>query len=397
MKIKKLSSRAIFDSRGERTIEVELTNSRGETFRASTPSGKSTGSNEATVFSARKGVFSVNRIGLALCGKSFFSLSDLDAALLSLDGTKSKSRLGGNVMLSVSIAALRAMGSEKRIATWQALRKEFFKGVSEKKRPHVFSNVINGGAHGRNNLSIQEYMIVARPESSYENAISSLIVAYQKIGELLARRGFPSGVPIGDEGGYSVQFKNNFEPIQILERVLRETKMSRWCGIAIDAAATGFYKKEKYHIDGKFLSEEALSALYCRYRGRSKLLFSIEDPFWEKDSFSFAALRRLDPSLWVVGDDLTTTNPASIDTAGKEGLINAVIIKPNQIGTVTEACWAMNAARRLGIKTIVSHRSGETEDAFIIHLAKAGGADGVKIGAPTRERMVKFNELMRIF
>lgn len=396
MIIHKLGSRIIFDSRGEETIEVELETSHGDLFRASVPAGKSTGSREAKVLPAAKAQKSVSRIARAISHENFTSLADLDSLLLTLDGTENKSHLGGNVLLGVSIAASRAFAAERGVELWEFLRKEFF-GTVRGAKPLIFSNLINGGAHGHNNLSIQEYMVVAKPGASYGKTVALLIKMYRTLGaELSKKRGVPA-LPIGDEGGYSLQFKNNLEPIQMLEGVLRKLKLSGRFGIALDAAATNFSSGTKYRIDGKSLSREQLLALYASYRKKAKLLFSIEDPFGEMDVAGFAALHRKDHTLWIVGDDLTTTNPQSIGEAAEKSLVTAVIIKPNQIGTVTEACWAMNAARKRGIKTIVSHRSGETEDTFIVHLAKAGGADGLKIGAPTKERFVKFNELIRIF
>jgi len=395
MKIHDITVRKIFDSRGESTIEI-LLKSGNRWFSASVPSGKSRGSREAKVFSFAEVVRALVQIRRAILKKDFSSIRACDNALIRLDGTKNKSSLGGNLMLGISVAFARARAAAENKEVWQILRKEFFSGNSKTKIPLIFANVINGGAHADNNLDIQEYMVVARG-GSVRARVENLIDFYNRLGAILRKKNSGRRVPVGDEGGYSLDFKNNFEPIAVLENLVRVRGLAKNFSLALDAAATGFYARGLYAFGGKKLTSARLAGEYARYFGKSKLLFSIEDPFAEKDAAGFSLIHKKMPGAWVVGDDLTVTNSSEIKKYAEQNAINAVIIKPNQIGTVSEAADAILAAKQCGLKTIISHRSGETEDAFIIHLAKASGADGVKIGAPTRERMIKYNELMRLY
>jgi len=395
MKIQDITVRKIFDSRGEPTIEVSL-KLGNRWFSASVPSGKSRGSREAKVFPFSEAVRVLARIRRAILKKDFSSIRALDNVLIRLDGTAKKSRLGGNLMLGISVAFARARAAAENKEVWQILRKEFFSGNSKTKIPLIFANVINGGAHADNNLDIQEYMVVARG-GSVRARVENLIDFYNRLGAILRKKNSGRRVPVGDEGGYSLDFKNNFEPIAVLENLVRVRGLAKNFSLALDAAATGFYARGLYAFGGKKLTSARLAGEYARYFGKSKLLFSIEDPFAEKDAAGFSLIHKKMPGAWVVGDDLTVTNSSEIKKYAEQNAINAVIIKPNQIGTVSEAADAILAAKQCGLKTIISHRSGETEDAFIIHLAKASRADGVKIGAPTRERMIKYNELMRLY
>lgn len=397
MKIKELILREIFDSRGEPTLEAELSSESGA-FRADIPSGKSRGTNEASVLpyaDARKAFEKIAK--LQVVGRDFSSVSDLDAFLIKLDGTPNKEKLGGNTILAVSLAFLRACAAEEKIEPWEFLRKKFFSGPVSKEPPLIFSNLINGGAHANNNLAIQEFMVVVRPRNSFGDAIKKLTDFHRGLEVILSEERGIKNIPIGDEGGYSLDFENNFSPIRILERLIHDRRLENEFSIGLDAAASSFYGGGAYVFDGKRISTEELLHAYKGYFEASKLLTSIEDPFHESDFKGFKAIRKLAGDKLVIGDDLTVTDPSRIEGFAKDGLINGVIIKPNQIGTISETCNAVNAAAKRGVKCIVSHRSGETEDNFIIHLAKAAGAYGVKIGAPFRERIFKFNELIRIY
>lgn len=395
MKIQDITIRKIFDSRGEPTIEVSV-KAGNRWFSASVPSGKSRGSGETTVFSFAEATRALTKITKGIKGKDFNSLRACDNALIRLDGTKNKSSLGGNLMLGISVAFARARAAAENKEVWQIFRKEFFPGDSKTKVPFIFANVINGGAHADNNLDIQEYMVVARGASARAR-VENLIDFYSRLGVVLKKKNSGCRVPVGDEGGYSLDFKNNFEPILVLENLIRARGLTKSFSLALDAAATGFYQKGAYFFGGKKFDSDGLLKEYVSYFRRSKFLFSIEDPFAEEDAGGFLLTRKKMPRAWIVGDDLTVTNSSEIKKYAEQKAINAVIIKPNQIGTVSEAADAILAAKQYGLKTIISHRSGETEDAFIIHLAKASGADGVKIGAPARERMVKYNELLRLY
>src|SRR3989344_3702533 len=394
MRLESIAVREIFDSRGSSTIEIT---GRDRRFWAEVPSGKSSGSNEAAVAGFAHAVRSVQTVVKRLEKRNFDSIQSLDNALLELDGTKKKSKLGGNVTLAVSAAFARALAAEREQEVWQTLRSEFFPKSVSGKPPLIFSNLINGGAHTDNNLNIQEYMVVVKPGGSVEKSVKTLIRFYGELAEFLKKAKKTRLISLGDEGGYSLNFKNNFEPISILEKLIGRYRLENQFFIALDAAATGFYMSGKYHFGNRRLTARELVSEYARYFKKSKPLFSIEDPFAENDVSGFALLREKLPRAWIVGDDLTVTSPSLIGRAAREKAINAVIIKPNQIGTVSEACEAMLVAKKHNMKTIVSHRSGETADNFIVHLAKAGNADAVKIGAPVRERISKFNELIRIF
>ena len=396
MKIQDVTLRKIFDSRGEPTIEVSV-KSGNRWFSASVPSGKSRGSKEARVFSFVEAVRALARIRRVILKKEFSSIRALDNALIRLDNTKNKSRLGGNLMLGISIAFVRALAVAKNEEPWQILRREFFPKGASGRAPHIFANVINGGAHADNNLDIQEYMVVAKAGALVRARVENLIDFYSRLGVVLKKKNSGRRVPVGDEGGYSLDFKNNFEPIAILTGLVRARGLTGSFALALDAAATGFYARGLYAFGGKKLTSARLAGEYARYFENSRILFSIEDPFAEGDADGFSLLRRKIPRAWIVGDDLTATSPSEIRKYAASSAINAVIIKPNQIGTVSEAADAISAARQYGLKTIISHRSGETEDTFMIHFAKASRADGVKIGAPARERMIKYNELMRLY
>lgn len=398
MKIDRIDVREIFDSRGESTIEVSITNDRGESASAQVPSGKSRGKNEAEVFPfiQAKKVFegSIRKI---LEKKSFNAIQVLDQTLLTADGTTRKEKLGGNVILGLSVAFARLLASERKQPLWKTIEDAFFEATAPVVPPLIFSNFVNGGAHAQNTLDIQEYLVVAKPQSTMTETVKGLVGLYNDFSDILRKNFNVRAIPVGDEEGYSLNFKNNFEPVELLEKMIVKKKLTDRFSLALDAAATGFFKKRNYVLDGKELGADDLLKVYKEYIKRSKLLMSIEDPFAEDDLEAFRNVGKALKSIWVVGDDFTTTSSARIEKYAREGLITAAIIKPNQIGTITEAAEAMHAAQSAGAKRIVSHRSGETEDAFIIHLARAGRAEAIKIGAPLNERIVKFNELVRIY
>lgn len=397
MKIKKLILREVFDSRGEPTLEVALVDAFRNSARAQIPSGKSRGKNEAAVLSFKEAKKATQAVQKKISGKNFNSVSELDRFLIDLDSTRNKHRLGGNLMLGTSIAFLRLSAQRKKQEVWETLKQEFFRNIKTGKNPLIFSNLINGGAHAKNNLAIQEYLVVVKTAKSLNESVKKLIKLYGKLGGFLEKQRKLKNLPIGDEGGYSLDFKNNFQPIEILEKLIEASKLDNEFLLAMDAAASQFYKKGEYQFEGKRNSSGVLGRIYANYFQKSKLLFSIEDPFAENDVGGFQFLKGKLKYAWVVGDDLTATNPALIKKFGKERAIGGVIIKPNQIGTVSETCEAIKIAQKNHLKIIISHRSGETEDNFIIHLARASGADGLKIGAPARERISKFNELLRIY
>ncbi|MBU4347994.1 hypothetical protein KJ671_00615 [Patescibacteria group bacterium] len=389
----------ILDSRGEPTIEVEVVDENLNSFFAQIPSGKSTGKKEAVVLSFEEAENVLNTlVKKEIIHKNFSSIKDIDSFLISLDGTEDKKKVGGNLMLGISIAFARALAAKENKELWQVLKQEFWGGLISNKKPLIFSNLINGGAHTDNNLDIQEYMVVVDPkDGTYIDCIKVLTDFYKKLGDLLLEKYKLQELKIGDEGGYSLDFQNNFEPIKIMEDMINSEDLADSFSLALDVAASNFYKEGKYNFENNLISSEALKQEFLNYLIESKLLMSIEDPFDEVDFDGFKMFNSEFSRAWVIGDDITVTNPQLVEKFAREKLINGVIIKPNQIGTVFETCQTIRAAQENGLKTIVSHRSGETKDVFIIHLAKAANVDAVKIGAPVKERLIKFDELIRLY
>ena len=401
MRIKDIVVREILDSRGEKTIEVAVADEDLRAFYAQIPSGRSRGKREAAVLPFREAEAAAAKIERALAGRDFESVKDLDRTLIEMDGTPRKERLGGNVMLGVSLAVARALAFERKEELWQVLNREFFAGrTTGHFQPLIFSNLINGGRHAQNGLPVQEYMVVVRPRGSYVKTVGKLLKFYEVLGDILRRKTGEEELPLGDEGGYATAFEDAFDPVQTLEDVINEHSLGDQFSIALDVAADSLYRDGAYDFGGLKLEATTLRETYEDWFEWAPHLASIEDPFEEGAGDDFASLRRDLASMagekWVVGDDLTVTDPVLIEKYAAIGAIDAVIIKANQAGTLSEACEAMNKASALGLKRIVSHRSGETEDNFLVHLARAGNAEGVKMGAPHESRVGKFNELLRL-
>jgi enolase len=397
MRIKDVLVREISDFRGEPTIEVGVIGENETGASAQIPSGKSRGRNEAAVLPPAAAADILERlVKTNIADRNFETVGELDAFLVSLDGTARKEIIGGNLMLGISLSFARVVAAARKKELWETLNEEFFGGKDFKTRPLIFSNLVNGGAHTKNNLDVQEYMVVVNYKD-VRRGVERLRDFYAKLGDALRKNFKVNEFKLGDEGGYSLDFPTNFSPIELLAETIRKNGFKSEFSIALDAAASGFYKDHRYHFGGDVLTATELADVYLTYFGSEPLLVSIEDPFAETDYFGFKRLKTLANGRLVVGDDLTTTNPASIEKAVREKLITGVIIKPNQIGTVTETCEAIKIAHVNGLKTIVSHRSGEVEDPFVIHFARAGGAYGVKIGAPVESRRSKFEELERIY
>lgn len=400
MRIKDVYIHKIFDSRGEPTVEIELITATGS-YRGSAPSGKSRGSGEAAVLPFVEAVVAVEqRIRPAMARRSIASITEFDAELRSLDTTPNLQVIGGNVALACSIAAVHALAADEGKEPWEVMRDEYFYDIPDGQAynmPNIFANLINGGQHAANNLSIQEYMVVVDPAGDMEESIASLIRFYRTLQRDLEQHARVSSLPMGDEGGFSLSFPDNAEPMRVLDRLIAKEGKDQVYRIGLDVAASSFHTRGMYQFGGTAYPTEGLQKVYDAYLREFDMLCSIEDPFSENDPHAFARLQSRRPGLMVVGDDITVTDPERIRMCAQHGVIGAVIIKPNQIGTVSDACAAIQTAQRYGVKTIISHRSGETEDPFIIQLAKASKAYGVKIGAPARERMVKYNELIRLY
>lgn len=404
MKFKGIELKQIFDSRGEPTIEAAVIDEQGGRFPASVPSGRSRGRREATVFDFTEAGRSLEKLKPEFLGRDFNSVAELDNFLQQVDGTRNKSRLGGNFTLAVSIASSRALADQAKMPLWQFLRQEFFSGnLTETvppllRPPVILANLINGGAHAQNNLAIQEYLVVVDTTGGMQASIARLIEFYRALGSRLQEKaGRREKILPGDEGGYSLDFSDNFAPLQILTEEITKAGLAKEFRLGLDAAANSFFAGNVYRFENKNLSAEELLEVYADYFRRAPLLQSIEDPFAENAAAGFAKLQARFADKLIIGDDLTVTDAELIRQYAPEKAISGVIIKPNQIGTIVETAAAIKTAQEFGLKIIISHRSGETEDDFIIHLAKAAGADGVKIGAPVKSRLTKYDALRKLF
>lgn len=396
MKIKKIKSREILDSRGNPTVEVEVYTDDDNFGRGTAPSGASTGIHEAIELRDNekrylgKGVLqaveNVNKkIAKVLIGKNIKNQQDADERLLKLDGTENKSKLGANAIVATSIAFAKLFAKEKIIGN--------------SKIPQPMFNIINGGKHAGNKLSIQEFMIIPKGKTFSETLqIASEI--YHTLGKQLVNKYGASARNVGDEGGFAPSMQKTEEAISAIIKAIEEIGYQNETRIALDAAASSFYDpvKRTYEIDGVDINANALVDYYIDLRERYNTLVSIEDPFQEDDFNSFAVLTdELERKAMIVGDDLLVTNPVRIKKAIETYACNALLLKVNQIGTVSEAIAAAELCKKNNWKVIVSHRSGETEDTFIADFAVSINADFIKTGAPARgERTAKYNQLLRI-
>jgi enolase len=384
MKIDKLTARTILDTRGRPTVETTLT--AGDlSATASVPSGKSTGEHEAVELDAVQAIENVNdEIATAIIDRDFESLDELDNFLIELDDTPNKSRLGANAILSVSIAAMRLSAMQDNVPLWRAIAN---RAGTNPSTPRLFINVINGGVHAGFRLPFQEYMLAVEGKTSVALLVAQK--AFNKLGEILG-----DGIPMGDEGGYAPTFDTLEKPFEILAKLVKEFPDT---SIAIDTAASQLYIDGKYNILGKAYSTDELAHAYANLVGRFPIS-SIEDPFDENAHDDFTRLTNaVNERILVVGDDYTCTNPKLIADAIQKKAINAVLIKPNQIGTVMEAIKAVQETQSAGLKVIASHRSGETDDTFIADFAYGIGAYGLKAGGlGQKERLEKYNRLLAI-
>ena len=401
MHIRKVHAREILDSRGNPTIEVDIFTENGAFGRAAAPSGASTGTHEACELrdgGARylgkgvlKAIENVNeKIGPVIAGMPLEPLADIDCQMIELDGTPDKCRLGGNAIVAVSMACARAAAASAGKPLWS-----HFGGTQ---LPKAMFNILNGGKHAGGKLSIQEFMII--PDApSFSERLRMASEIYHVLGKQLAKKYGASAKNVGDEGGFAPQLKSASEALNAIEEAIDEAGYGKKVGLALDAAASSFYdeKTGKYNLDGKDVRSEDLLEFYlalCKNFG----LDSLEDPFFEEDFASFANLtKKVGKKVQIVGDDLLVTNPRRIRMAFESNACNALLLKLNQIGTVSEAVAAANMCKRKHWGVIVSHRSGETEDTFISDFAVGINAGQIKTGAPARgERTSKYNQLLRI-
>lgn len=405
--ITKLSAAEILDSRGYPTVEVEL-EVGAHRVRASVPSGKSTGKHEALELRdgdrsryGGKGVLAAvgavnNEIAAALVGQPLPSQHDLDALLRDLDGTPNKSRFGANAILGVSIAAARAHAAIQGRQLFESLASSV--GDSEPTTlPVPCFNVINGGAHAPNALEFQEFMIAPAGRPSYSDALRAGAETYHALAALLHERGLSTAV--GDEGGFAPAIEHPTEALDLLVTAIERAgyRPGEDVFIALDPAASGFSEEGRYRFAGETYDAAAMSAMYGDWLSRYPIL-SIEDGLAEDDFAGWEFLtREIGSRVQIVGDDVFVSDPARVRRAIAQGLGNAVLLKPNQIGSVSEIAETARVAKAGGFRAMMSHRSGETDDPFVADLVVALGTGQLKAGAPARgERVAKYNQLTRI-
>ena len=401
-----VGAREILDSRGNPTVEVEVLLSDDSFGRAAVPSGASTGAFEA--HESRdgdksrylgKGVQNAVRAVIETIDEALvdFDAADqrlVDAALIAIDGTDNKSKLGANAILGVSLANARAAAESTNLPLYRYLG-----GSNAYVLPVPLMNIINGGAHADTGVDIQEFMIVPHGAESFSEALRWGVEVYHQLKKLLSEKGLATG--LGDEGGFAPDLPNNAAALELISEAigLAGYKLGTEIALALDVAATEFYdeKTGKYNFEGKQLSSDEMIAYYADLLARFPLV-SIEDPLAEDDWASWTKITAaLGDKVQLVGDDLYVTNPSRLQKGIALAAGNAILVKVNQIGTLTETMDAVSLAQRQGMKAIISHRSGETEDTFIADLAVATNAGQIKTGAPARsERVAKYNQLLRI-
>ena len=397
-------ARQILDSRGNPTIEVEVELESGVVGRAAVPSGASTGQFEAVELrdgdersyggkSVLKAVHNVDtEIAKAVTGLDAEDQRGLDAALIELDGTKNKSRLGANAILGCSLATAKAGATHAGVSLYK-----WIGGVGAHVLPVPMLNVVNGGAHAQNSIDLQEFMVVPTGAESFAEAMRIGSEVFHSLKNVLHERGLATGV--GDEGGFAPDLESSDAAVEaILEAAERVGHRDR-VAIALDPASTEFYRDGGYHLDGegRILSADEMVDFYSTLADRYPLV-SVEDGLAEEEWGAWKTLtQRLGDRLQLVGDDLFVTNVERLRRGIEEGVGNAILVKVNQIGTLTETLEAIELARSHGYASVISHRSGETEDTTIADLAVATGAGQIKTGAPSRtDRVAKYNQLLRI-
>jgi enolase len=403
--IEHVHARQILDSRGNPTVEVELSLQSGAWGRAAVPSGASTGEFEATELrdggsdwlgkGVTKAVGNVNgEIATAIRGQSASSQAALDRILITLDGTPGKSRLGANALLAVSLAAAHASAAEERLPLWRYLG-----GETAHVLPVPMMNVLNGGAHADNRIDFQEFMIVPIGARSFSEALRMGAEVFHHLKQTLHEAGLSTAV--GDEGGFAPDLESNEEALEALMSGIRAAGFvpGDQIAIALDPAVSELYRDGRYVLEheDRTLNADELASYWTELAGRYPII-SIEDGMAEEDWDGWSMLTdRLGNRIQLVGDDLFVTNTQRLKRGIEAGVANAILVKVNQIGTLTETLAAIRMAREAGYAVVMSHRSGETEDVTIADLAVATGCGQIKTGAPSRsDRVAKYNQLLRI-
>jgi enolase len=402
-----VTAREILDSRGNPTVEVDVAVASGFVGRAAVPSGASTGKREALELRDKrkkryggKGVLGavsnvIKIIGPAIVGMDAADQGRLDRRLLKIDGTANKSKLGANAMLGVSLAAARAAARAFDLPLYR-----YIGGINGGVLPVPLMNIINGGAHAANNLDIQEFMIVPIGAKSFGEAIRMGAEIFHRLKAVLKSSGH--NVAVGDEGGFAPNLDSNAEALRYIVSAIEEAgyKPRVDVGLALDAAANEFYSKGKYVLKGEGKKGMNADGLIDYYEKLMEIypILSIEDGLAEQDWSGWERMtQRLEEKIQIVGDDIFVTNPKIFQKGIDRGIANAILIKLNQIGTLTETMQTIEMAKEAGYENVISHRSGETEDTFIADLAVAVNAGQIKTGSASRtDRVAKYNQLLRI-
>lgn len=409
--IKSIHARQILDSRGNPTVEVDVITDKGFLGRASVPSGASTGSREALELrdgdksrymgkGVLKAVENVNKlIAPKLLGRDVFDQRGLDHMMLEIDGTENKEKLGANAILGVSMAACRAAAAEKGKPVYKYLFEDLKvpNPVGKLRLPTPLMNIINGGAHASNNLDIQEFMIVPHMKKSFSENFRAGVEVFHHLKKVLHDKGYSTNV--GDEGGFAPDLKSHDEAIECILTAIDKAgyKAGVDISISLDCAASEFYEDGKYKMQGKTFTADEMISYYENFT-KIAPIYSIEDGFDESDRDGFIKFQaKLGSKITNVGDDLFVTNAKILKRGIDNKEANAILVKVNQIGSLTETFDTLKLAYENGFKAIISHRSGETADAFIADLAVASGAGHIKTGSASRsDRMEKYNQLLRI-
>ncbi|CAM3053231.1 phosphopyruvate hydratase [Tsukamurella hominis] len=401
--IVQVGAREILDSRGNPTVEVEIVLADGSFARAAVPSGASTGEHEAVelrdggeryggkgVTKAVEGVLEV--IAPEVIGIPADEQRIIDQTLLDLDGTPDKSRLGANALLGVSLAASKAAAESAALPLFR-----YIGGPNAHILPVPMMNILNGGAHADSGVDVQEFMVAPIGAETFKESLRWGTEVYHALKSVLKSKGLNTG--LGDEGGFAPSVAGTREALELISEAIAKTGLTLGSDVALalDVAATEFYTPEGYKFEGKTLSAAEMGEFYAKLIGEFPLV-SIEDPLSEDDWEGWVDLTdAIGDKIQLVGDDLFVTNPERLEDGIARGAANALLVKVNQIGTLTETLDAVALAHNNGYKSMMSHRSGETEDTTIADLAVAVGSGQIKTGAPARsERVAKYNQLLRI-
>jgi enolase len=402
-KIKDVRAREILDSRGNPTIEVEIMLDNGCLGRAAVPSGASTGENEALELRdgdkkryAGKGVLqAVNNVNTVIASNIRGKTPDfaaIDKLLISLDGTKNKSKLGANAILGVSLACAKATALSQDESLYK-----FLGGEKANLLPVPLMNILNGGLHADNNLDIQEFMILPIGAPTFREALRYAAEIFQSLKSILKSKGLNTSV--GDEGGFAPNLESNHEALELIIQAIEKAghQPGKDVFLGLDCAASSFWKDGKYQFENSLVSSEDLIAIYRQWLAKYPLV-SIEDGLGENDWKGWQELTaQLGSRLQLVGDDIFCTNPEIFKKGIAQKIGNAILIKVNQIGSLSETLETVEIARKNKYKAVISHRSGETEDTTIAHLAVATASGQIKTGSVSRtDRICKYNELLRI-